>query len=130
MAYNRLWFAQNHYGFTIGGGAIKNPGRYLVLLPPVNGATAATTSPYFTENLGDDYWAWDSQVTGDYMPTQNLTFRLEFNHRWANVPYFSGPGGVTPPGGNTGTPATVVPSWSPDLVNTENRVSAAMMIRI
>ena len=28
--------------------------------------------------------------------------RLEYNHRAANVPYFSGPGGVTPPGGNTG----------------------------
>lgn len=132
MAYNRLWFDHNHYGFTFGGGAIKNPGRYLVLLPPINGATASTGSPYFTENPGQDYWAWDSQLTADYMPNTNITFRLEFNHRWANVPYFSGPGGVTPPSNlpNSG-PGSTVNGWSgPDLKNTEDRLTAAMMIRI
>ena len=34
MLYNRMWFDHDHYGFTIGGGQIWNPGRYLVLLPP------------------------------------------------------------------------------------------------
>ena len=28
------------FGVTLGGGKINNPGRYLVLLPPINGATA------------------------------------------------------------------------------------------
>ena len=129
MAYNRLWFDHNKYGLTIGGGAIKNPGRYLVLLPPVNGATATSGTPYFTENPGDKYTAWDSQITGDYMPTQNITFRLEFNHRWANVPYFTGKDGVTPPGGNTGTPGSTVAGWSPDLKQTEDRATVAMMVR-
>jgi hypothetical protein len=50
-------------------------------------------------------------------------------HRWANVPYFTGPNGVTPPGGNTGTPATAVPGWAPDLAHNENRVTFAMMVR-
>jgi hypothetical protein len=130
MAYNRLWFDHDHYGLTIGGGAIKNPGRYLVLEPPINGATAYSGSPYFTENPGNDYSAWDYQITGDYMPTRNLTFRLEFTHRASNVPYFSGSGGVTPPGGNNGSPQTAIPGWSPDLVTSENRVTAAMMIRL
>ena len=39
-------------------------------------------------------------MTADYMPSQYFT-RLEYNHRAANAPHFSGPGGVTPPGGNT-----------------------------
>ena len=38
--------------------------------------------------------------TFDYMPSQYITFRWQYNYRAANVPYFSGPGGVTPPGGN------------------------------
>jgi hypothetical protein len=130
MAYNRLWFAHDHYGLTVGGGAIKNPGRYLVLMPPINGADAFSGTPYFTANPGDDYRAWDVQVTGDYMPNRNLTFRLEYTHRWANVPYFSGPGGVTPPGGNQGAPGSAVAGWTPDLRQQEDRVTAAMMIRL
>jgi hypothetical protein len=130
MAYNRLWFNSSHYGLTFGGGAIRNPGRYLVLMPPINGATAASGSPYFTENPGDPFWAWDSQITADYMPTRNITFRLEFNHRWASVPYFSGSGGVTPPGGNNGAPASAVSGWTPDLVQVENRITAAFMVRL
>ncbi len=98
-------------------------------MPPINGATASSGSPYFSENPGDPFWAWDSQITGDYMPTRNITFRLEFNHRWADVPYFAGSGGVTPPGGNTGTPSTAVPGWSPDLTKTENRLTLAMLVR-
>ena len=104
MLYNRLWFHKDLYALTLGGGQINNPGRYLVLLPPINGATAASGTPYFTENPGDPYKAWDVSATVDYMPSQYITFRMEYNHRAANVPYFSGPGGVTPPGGNTGAP--------------------------
>ncbi|MDB5036715.1 MAG: hypothetical protein JWQ35_243 [Bacteriovoracaceae bacterium] len=132
MAYNRVWFDEGHYGFTFGGGAIKNPGRYLVLLPPINGATAAsgTGDPaQFSENPGDKYWAWDSQVTADYMPTRNITFRAEYNYRYASVPYFSGHGGVTPPGGNQGAPGSNVASWSPDLRKSENRLTGAFMVR-
>ncbi len=47
MIYNRLWFENDKYALTLGGGQINNPGRYLVLLPPINGATAASGTPYF-----------------------------------------------------------------------------------
>ena len=128
MIYNRLWFHKDLYALTLGGGQINNPGRYLVLLPPINGATAASGTPYFTENPGDPYKAWDVSATVDYMPSQYITFRMEYNHRAANVPYFSGPGGVTPPGGNTGAPGSVVPGWSPDLVKSENRMTGAILV--
>jgi hypothetical protein len=129
MVYNRLWFDKNLFALTLGGGAINNPGRYLVLLPPINGATAASGTPYFTENPGDKYKAWDTSATIDYMPSQYITWRLEYNHRVADVPYFSGPGGVTPPGGNTGAPGSVVPGWAPDLRNSENRITGAILVK-
>ena len=101
MAYNRFWFKKDLYGLTIGGGTISNPGRYLALLPPINGADAITGSPYFTQNPGDPFKAWDMSLTFDWMPKQYITFRTEYGYRHANVPYWSGRGGITPPGGNT-----------------------------
>jgi hypothetical protein len=129
MLYNRLWFAKDKYGLTLGGGKINNPGRYLVLLPPINGATATSGTPYFTENPGDPYKAWDASATFDYMPSQYITFRWEYNHRAANVPYFSGPGGVTPPGGNQGAPGSFVAGFTPDLRKTEDRLNFAILVK-
>jgi len=129
MAYNRLWFHKDLYAVTIGGGEINNPGRYLVLLPPINGATAASGTPYFTQNPGDPYKAWDTSGTIDYMPSEYITFRWEYNYRHANVPYFSGSGGVTPPGGNTGTPGSVVAGWTPDLRKDESRMNFAVLVK-
>lgn len=141
MAYNRLWFDHNLFGLTFGGGAIVNPGRYLVLMPPINGATASSgasnSNPangqvynYFTENPGDPFNAWDLQLTGDYMPTRNVTFRLEYTYRTASVPYFAGPGGMTPAGGNQGLPGSYVQGFVPDLQEQESRITAAMMVRL
>ena len=128
MLYNRMWFHKDLYGFTLGGGQINNPGRYLVLLPPINGATAASGTPYFPENPGDPFKAWDASATFDYMPSQYITFRMEYDHRHANVPYFSGPGGVTPPGGNTGSPGSTVTGWYPNLVQTQNTILGAILV--
>jgi len=95
MLYNRWWFKKDLYAFTLGGGAMNNPGRYLALLPPINGADALSGSPYFTQNPGDPFKAWDASATFDWMPNQYITFRAEYGYRHANVPYFSGRGGIT-----------------------------------
>jgi hypothetical protein len=147
MFYNRLWFDKDKYALTLGGGKINNPGRYLVLVPPINGATAssaAINAPYFTGNPGDPFKAWDASGTFDWMPSQYITFRWEFDHRAANVPYWTGPGGITPPGGNNGNPTafvcsdgSVAPStgcgalglWQPDLKKIENRINLAIMVK-
>ena len=108
MLYNRFWFHRDMFGVTVGGGRINNPGRYLVLIPPINGETAssaAINSPYFTGNPGDPFKAWDSSLTFDYMPRQWLTFRWEYDYRHASVPYWSGRGGITP-SGSGGVPYT------------------------
>jgi hypothetical protein len=109
MVYNKFWFHKDLYSITVGGGQINNPGRYLVLVPPINGETAgsaALNSPYFTFNPGDPFKAWDTSVTFDYMPHQWVTLRFEGDYRHANVPYWSGAGGVTPPPFAGGTPGT------------------------
>ena len=156
MGYNRFWFHRDLFGVTIGGGQINNPGRYLVLLPPINGetaVTASTNSPYFTENPGNPFKAWDSSVTFDYMPKQYITFRWEYDYRHANVPYWSGPGGITPPGGNNNFPQYFVCSsgassgqtslagaesacgggpgsvWFPDLRKDESFIDMAIMVK-
>src|ERR1700693_1240504 len=136
MLYNRFWFHRDRYGLTLGGGKINNPGRYLVLLPPINGATAASGTPYFTENPGDQFKAWDASGTFDWMPSQYITFRGEFDHRAANVPYFSGPGGVTPSCPNApivenicGSPGAFVPGFTPDLKKIENRINLSILVK-
>ena len=63
------------------------------------------------------------------MPSQFVTFRVEFNHRAASVPYFAGAGGVTPPGGNAGAPGSVVPGFTPDLRKSENRMTVALLVK-
>ncbi len=156
MGYNRFWFHRDLFAVTIGGGEINNPGRYLVLLPPINGetaVTAATNSPYFTENPGNPFKAWDSSITFDYMPKQYITFRWEYDYRHANVPYWSGPGGITPPGGNNNFPQYFACSsgassgqtslagaesacgggpssvWFPDLRKDESFIDMAIMVK-
>jgi hypothetical protein len=129
MVYQRFWFHHDLFGLTLGGGEIDNPGRYLVLLPPINGATAASGTPYFTENPGDPFRAWDASITFDYMPVDYITFRWEAERRYANVPYFVGPGGITPAGGNTGAPGSLVPGFSPDLRTSETRLNLALLVK-
>jgi hypothetical protein len=138
MVYNRLWFLQNHIGWTAGGGFIHNPGRYLVLAP--TGVASPTGLPGgFDMSPGTKFDGWDLSTTLDYMPTQLITFRFEFVHREASVPYFAGPGGVTGPDGYKsgglaspdGTITTSIPmGWTPDLVKSESRFIAAIMFRI
>ena len=130
MLYNRLWFNHDKVGVTIGGGSITNPGRYLVLVPPINGATATTGSSYFSASPGDPYHAWDASATLDLMPDQWTTFRFEYNYRAASVPYFAGPGGVTPLGGNQGAAGSTVQGFTPDLRKNESRMTFALLIKL
>jgi Putative beta-barrel porin-2, OmpL-like. bbp2/Carboxypeptidase regulatory-like domain len=145
MLYDRTWFDHNLYAVTIGGGFMNNPGRYLALLPPINGATAATGSPYFTENPGQKLYQWDMQLNLQYMPRDWITWWSEVTFRHSDVPYWTGPGGVTPPLGNTGAPASLVCNngsamgsdaclqeggiWFPDLRTRELIWGAGVMVK-
>jgi hypothetical protein len=104
MLYDRYWFNHDLWAVTFGGGAMSNPGRYLTLLPPINGATASTGTPYFSELPGQTLRQWDSTINFQYMPSDWITWWTEVGYRHSSVPYFAGPGGVTPPYGNNGSP--------------------------
>lgn len=136
MLYHRIWFSKNKFAWTVGGGVMTNPGRYLVLYPtgdasplpnPNNPTTTEGTHP-FSANPGDEFKGWDASTNLDWMPNQSLTVRLEYVHREANVPYFAGRGGVTSPTGYTTTP--LPDNWKPDLVKSEDRMILAILFRL
>ena len=142
MLYDRTWFHNDLYAVTVGGGFMNNPGRYLALTPPINGATAASGSPYFTQQPGQKLYQWDSQINFQYMPSDWITWWTEATFRHSSVPYWSGPGGITPPGGNNGSPASCVGGgadpttgncaagdWFPDLRTREVVVGAGVMVK-
>ena len=156
MAYNRYWFKKDLFALTLGGGEMSNWGRYLTLLPPINGADAVTGSPYFPALPGSRAHMWDSTVTLHYMPKQYITWWLEFGYRHSDIPYFAGRGGVTPPGfplgGTNGAPGQFACMsgaasgfndltdakaacssqggvWFPDLRRSEPKLSAGVMVK-
>jgi hypothetical protein len=142
MLYDRTWFHNDLYAVTVGGGFMNNPGRYLALTPPINGATAASGSPYFTQQPGQKLYQWDSQVNFQYMPNDWITWWTEATFRHSSVPYWSGTGGITPPGGNNGAPASCVGGsadpttgncsagdWFPDLRTREIVLGLGLMVK-
>ena len=124
---------------------MNNPGRYLALVPPINGATAVSGTPYFTANPGQKLYQWDMQLNFQYMPKDWITWWTEVTYRHSDVPYWSGSGGVTPPAGNTGSPASFVCNngtvigadacasaggvWFPDLRMSETVWGAGVMVK-
>ena len=153
MAYDRTWFDSDKWAVTLGGGVMSNPGRYLTLLPPINGADAFSGSPYFTESPGDQAHQWDTTLNVQYMPKDFITFWGEAGYRHSDVPYFTGRGGITPPGGNNGAPSSYVCAsgatagtndltaaeaacgggtssvWFPDLRNQQTVLSMGIMVK-
>jgi len=136
MFYNRIWFAKNKIAWTVGGGYMTNPGRYLVLyptgqaspLPNPNDPTKTEGAFPFSANPGDKFEGFDYSTNIDFMPNQCITFRIEYVHRESSVPYFAGKGGVT---SQTGfTTSTLDPNWRPDLVKSEDRIILAMLFRL
>jgi hypothetical protein len=149
MAYNRFWFDNDLYAVTLGGGSMSNPGLYLTLLPPINGANAVSGSPYFPEPAGKPIFQWDATINFQYMPKQWITWWAEAGFRHSSIPYFSGQGGVTPPFGNNGYPSqyacndgtpagTTLTSascandggvWYPDLRTRQTVVSGGVLVK-
>jgi hypothetical protein len=128
MLYHRLWFLEDHVGWTVGGGVMHNPGRYLVL-PPTGNANPLTGGFPFTMNPGDPFNAWDLSTAIQYMPDEYSTWGIELVRRSASVPYFAGPGGVTSATG-TWPGGGFDPSYRPDLRTTETRIIASMLFRM
>lgn len=137
MMYHRAWFGDT-FAITAGAGFMSNPSRYLVLAPTGNasgvpqpqstqGIQYVAPSQGYDLNFGSHFNAWDYEFGFQYMPIEQLTIGVEFNHREADTPYFAGHGGVTNPDGyiTTKTPA----GWRPDLSKTDDRLIASWLVR-
>ncbi|MGI4867409.1 MAG: outer membrane beta-barrel protein [Janthinobacterium lividum] len=116
---NRLWFAKNKLALTTRVGFVKNPSRYLSFNPSVVG---------FTDNDASKLTAKEFTATFDMMPSDFVTFRVEYLHRSANVPYFAGPGGTTSPSGYADQPLPA--TYVPDLRTYEDRLIFAVNFRL
>jgi hypothetical protein len=122
---NRLWFLKNKLGWTTRADYVTNPGGYLAFSPAAAGQIPNDYD--LAISSGKNLKITQLSTTLDIMPNDFITFRLEYDYRRSNVPYFGGPEGTTSQTGFTTDPIT--PDWKPDLRKTENRIIVAMNFR-
>jgi hypothetical protein len=96
---------------------------------------------------------YDATLNFQWMPKQYITWWMEAGYRHSDVPYWTGRGGITPPGGNNNNPADYACStgadsgsgvlaqaelncgggirsvWFPDLREGQATVSAGVMVK-
>jgi hypothetical protein len=113
---NRFFFARK-WALTLRFDAYYDKSQALVTPLPSGAPLPDSTSPF---------WGRGYTATLDFNPSPWLLYRLEFMHRDANIPYFSGHGGISGPTGVP--PATGTPI--PDLVNDDNRLVLNATLRL
>ncbi len=86
-------------------------------------------SPYTLPGTGK-LVAGGATVTLDYWPSPWLLTRLEYSHRGANQPYFSGHGGITGPNGVPPVDAAAQASFQPDLQRSDDRIVGNLTLRL
>ncbi len=69
-------------------------------------------------------------ATFDYWPSPWLLTRLEYTHRHANQPLFSGPGGITGPGGVLPANPADAATFTPDLRRSDDRILFNVTLRL
>jgi hypothetical protein len=85
---HRIGFARNFF-FALRGDIFWDEGQVLVPVPPGPVNRPDTTTTFLGGGI---------TTTLDYRPSPWLVVRLEYMHREANIPLFSGPDGVSAPG--------------------------------
>ena len=115
-----------HSGFalTVRGDVYYDPTRALTPSLPIG-------SGYVLPDAKSSFTGGGFTATLDYLPSPWLLWRLEYAHRVANVPFFSGHGGITGngPDGTVNT-ALGAPRFTPDLQTTDDRIVANVTLRL
>ncbi len=137
MLYFNFWWSKNRFSTLLGGGFMRNPGRYLVLAPT---GVASPGQPFgFSTSPGSTFFGWDTSQNISRYPSETVTVRLEYSIHHSDDPYYAGPGGVTGPDGykcgGLGDPdgrifTCAPPGWRPDLVKNEDKLILAFIFRI
>src|SRR3984957_6163063 len=76
------------------------------------------------------FLAGGATATLDFWPSPWLLTRLEYAHRIANQPIFSGPGGITGPNGELPASAAAAETFTPDLRNSDDRILLNVTLRL
>ena len=77
------------------------------------------------------FFAAGATATLDFWPSPWLLTRLEYAHRFANQPLFSGGGGITGPGGELPTSAAAAAAFTPDPSrSTDDRIVFNVTLRL
>jgi hypothetical protein len=79
------------------------------------------TNPFFAAGI---------TATVDFWPSPWLVTRLEYAHRIANQPLFTGPDGITGPGGLLPASAAAAMTFTPDLRRTDDRLLLNLTLRL
>ncbi|MHA3789484.1 outer membrane beta-barrel protein [Flavobacterium hauense] len=132
---NRVWFNKNKMAVTLRGDYMTNQSvvngvnvaPYLAFTPAATGDVPNNYDQAIAN--GEKLKIFQFTTTFDIMPSDFVTFRLEYGYRNASIPYFAGPGGTTSPSGWTNGPTGDTP-WAADLKKSENRITLAVNFRL
>ncbi len=113
---HRLDFSSG-WAFTIRGDIYYDKSRAITTQLPLG-------SPYTLPEGDKSFLGGGLATTIDYLPSPWLLWRLEYAHREANVPFFSGNNGIT------GAANTGASTFSPDLLRSDNRIIANVTLRL
>jgi hypothetical protein len=114
----------NHWSLTERGDLYYDQTRAVTTTLPLG-------SPYTLPDAKSPFLGGGFTATLDYLPSPWLLWRLEYAHRVANVPFFSGHGGITGngPDGTVNT-AAGAPPFVPDLSTSDDRIIANVTLRL
>lgn len=118
IEYSQRWATAFRYDYYY------DQTKALIIQPPraSDGATAAPITYPSGPFIGAGVTA-----TLDFTPSPWLIYRLEFMHRDANFPLFSGQGGIT---SSSGLKTTSTTGFTPDLRNSDDRLVANLTLRL
>jgi len=117
---NRLTFSEQ-WAFTLRYDYFYDKTQALIIPLPVSTGYALPDNGSF---LGSGETA-----TIDFTPSPWIIYRLEYMHRNASVPYFSGSGGITGPGGYPVSSSNPGP-FTPDLERSDDRAVVNLTLRL
>lgn len=132
---NRIWFNKNKMALTLRGDYMTNQSvvngvnvsPYLAFTPAATGDIPNNYDEAIAN--GEKLKIFQFTTTFDIMPSDFVTFRVEYGYRNSSVPYFAGSGGTTSASGWTNGPTGTTP-WAADLKKTENRITLAVNFRL
>jgi hypothetical protein len=132
---NRIWFNNNKMALTVRGDYMTNQSvvngvnvsPYLAFTPAAAGDVPNNYDTAIAN--GEKLKIFQFTTTFDIMPSDYVTFRLEYGYRNSSIPYFTGAGGTTSASGWTNGPTGDIP-WAADLKKSENRITLAVNFRI